>query len=401
LIDPGSAASLDEPPLHGGDVPGKVLILRWGGSAYDSLGGLLELTGRELAADGFERLGAEVARGGYAFALTMSGIGTDFRMPDGRLLWEAVQVPMFNWCCDHPCYFPTRHVIRSSYLLHGYVFPDHADYNIRHLNPNGAAYAVHMGIPPRGIFGDVPLPLASRNGRIVFSKSGKNTNEIEEAWRRRMPLVRDILFEAAETLFHRNTADFLPGLQQAAERRGLHLSGNSDLAIALLLDLDAYVRFRRAEMLVRTLLRYPVDVYGRGWDHIGWDGASARLLGPAPWADMLRQLPQYLGCLSMNPLVDLSTHDRVFFALAAGVPASSDSNEFSRSHMPEMEPYAFAFTRERIEQAIDALLSDPQAALERSEATWQTLSERFSMRYSARQIVQFIGLRSGNVRTAN
>ena len=394
-------------------MPGKVLILRWGGSAYDSLGGLLELTGRELVAEGLEprlfavdgqdwanRLAAEVAQGGYAFALTMSGIGSDLRMQDGRLLWEATQVPMFNWCCDHPCYFPTRHVIRSAYLLHGYVFPDHAHYNIRHFNPNGAAYAVHIGMPPREVFGNVPLPLASRNGRIVFSKSGRNTSEIEAAWRQRMPVVRDILFEAAETLFHCNTADFLPELQRAAERRGLLLNGNSDLAMPLLCELDAYVRFRRGELLVRTLLRYPVDVYGRGWDHMNWDGATARLLGPASWPDMLRQLPYYLGCLSMNPLVDLSTHDRVFFALAAGVPASSDSNEFSRSHMPELEPYAFTFTRERIEQAVDALLSDPRAALERSEATWRALSEQFSMRHAARQIVQFVGLRAGNVRTA-
>lgn len=395
-------------------MPGKVLILRWGASAYDSLGGLLELTARELAADGFEpklfavdgqdwgnRLGTELSQGGYTFALTMSGIASDLRMSDGRLLWEAAKVPMFNWCCDHPCYYPTRHVIRSSYLLHGYVFPDHARYTIRHFNPNGAAYAVHIGIPPRSIFGDAPLPLGSRNGRIVFSKTGKNTNEIEAAWRQRMPIVRDILFEASESLFHRNTADFLPGLQQAAERHGLLLDGNSDLAIALMLELDAYVRFRRAELLVRALLRYPVDVYGRGWDHIAWEGASARLLGPAPWPDMLRQMPHYLGCLSMNPLVDQSTHDRVFFALAAGVPASSDSNEFSRSHMPELEPYAYTFTRERIEQAIDALLSDPQTAFERSEATYDALSARFSMRSAARQIVQFIGLRGGNLRTAN
>ena len=32
----------------------RVLILRWAGSAYDSLGGLLELTAHELAAQGFE-----------------------------------------------------------------------------------------------------------------------------------------------------------------------------------------------------------------------------------------------------------------------------------------------------------------------------------------------------------
>ena len=32
----------------------RVLILRWAGSAYDSLGGLLELTAQELMAQGFD-----------------------------------------------------------------------------------------------------------------------------------------------------------------------------------------------------------------------------------------------------------------------------------------------------------------------------------------------------------
>ena len=52
----------------------------------------------------------------------MSGIGTDLSV-DGKLIWEAAKVPLFNWNCDHPCYFPMCHAIRNSYLLHGYVFP--------------------------------------------------------------------------------------------------------------------------------------------------------------------------------------------------------------------------------------------------------------------------------------
>jgi hypothetical protein len=131
----------------------RVLILRWAGSAYDSLGGLLELTGHELAAQGLkvtivsadgehwpQRLIQLLRQGGISFALTMSGIGTDLSV-DGKLIWEAAKVPLFNWSCDHPCYFPMRHAIRNAYLLHGYVFPDHARYNIQHLSPNGTAFA--------------------------------------------------------------------------------------------------------------------------------------------------------------------------------------------------------------------------------------------------------------------
>jgi hypothetical protein len=125
----------------------RVLILRWAGSAYDSLGGLLELTGHELAAQGLnvtmfaadgkdwpQRLIQLLRQGGISFALTMSGIGTDLSV-DGKLIWEAAKVPLFNWSCDHPCYFPMRHAVRNTYLLHGYVFPDHARYNISAFEP--------------------------------------------------------------------------------------------------------------------------------------------------------------------------------------------------------------------------------------------------------------------------
>ena len=393
---------------------GKVLIVRWTGSAYDSLGGLLQLAGQELAAEGFQsdvvtvdepgwpdRLTALLSGGGYAFALTMSGVGADITGQGGRLLWEASQVPLFNWNCDHPCYFPSRHVIRNRFLLHGYVFPDHARYNMRHFNSNGAAFGVHIGMPPRSVFAGAPLPAASRNGRIAFSKSGQDTDAIEARWNNSLPIVRNILFEAAEALFHRSTADFVPTLQQIGERHGVLLDGNSDMALALIRELDGYIRFKRGNLLARTLLRYPVDVYGTGWEHIDWNGAAARLRGAVKWGDMLQQLPNYLGCLSINPLIEESVHDRVFFALAAGVVPSSDSNAFSRSHTPALEPYNFAFTRERIEQAIDALLSAPREALDRTEATYQAMSATFTMRRAVQQIAQFALLRGANARTAS
>jgi hypothetical protein len=389
---------------------GKVLILRWAGSAYDSLGGLLELAEQELAAQGFavlmfaadgdgwpHQLYQLLRAGDITFALTMSGIGTEI-MADGKLLWEATKVPLFNWSCDHPCRFISRHVIRNRYLLHGYVFPDHARYNIMHLRPNGAAYAVHLGIPPRRLFATAPLPLASRNGRIMFTKTGSDIRMMEAAWRNYSTDVRDIAFAAAEELFHRSTVDFLPVLRRLGELRGLFLDGDNHLAVRLIRELDEYIRFKRANLVMNAILRYPVDVFGDGWDHIKWDGAQARFHGPIAWRPMLEQLPRYIGCLSTNPIVDESVHDRVFFALAAGVVPIGDSNTFTRTHMPALEPYNFAFTRERIEQAVEAVMAAPAEALAHAESTWQALAVPFGIRRATHQIVQFVSLHSLNAR---
>jgi hypothetical protein len=386
----------------------KVLILRWAGSAYDSLGGLLDLIGHELTALGLsvatfaadapdwpKRLVPILAQGDIAFALTMSGIGSDVKI-DGKLIWESAKVPLFNWNCDHPGYFPLRHAIRNQYLLHGYVFPDHAAYNIRHLHPNGAAYAVHLGIPPRTVFPQAPLALKDRNGRIMFTKTGQDTNATEVLWRGYSPDMRQIMFAAAEELFCRSTGDFLPTLQRIAEPFGLFLGGDSRLALLMIREIDHYIRFKRTNLVMKTILRYPVDVFGTGWDHINSNGAAAKFHGATTWADMIGQLPRYVGCLSTNPLIEDSVHDRVFFALAAGVAPISDDNRFARTHMPTLAPYLFDFTHERIEQAVEAVLARPEDAITRANDVWQNLSTSFGLRRAVHQIIQFVGLHNLN-----
>lgn len=386
----------------------RILILRWGGSAYDSLGGLLELTARQ-----FNELGANVGifvadgpnwlnqlygilqQGDIAFALTMSGIGVE-AMIDGKSMWETAKVPLFNWCCDHPCYFPVRHAIRSPYLLHGYVFPDHAKYNVAHFRANGVAYSAHLGIPPRSVFPHAPMPASSRNGRIIFTKTGRDTNEIEARWRNTGNDIGQILFHAAEELMLGSTGDFLPVIQRVAEPFGLFFTGSSHLAMQLIAEVDAYVRFRRANLIARSILAYPVDVFGTGWDHIPWEGARARYGGPLSWRAMLELLPGYSACLSTNPLVDDSVHDRVFYALAAGVPPIGDSNRFTRTHMPGLEPYMFTFKPESVGQAIEAVLLDPETSASHTEEAWQALSMPFGLRRSAQQIVQFVSLHNLN-----
>lgn len=393
---------------------GKILILRWTGSAYDSLGGLLDEMAQEFAGlgqhvviftagdgDWPQRLTELLRQGDIAFALTMSGIGMDLYLPDKTLLWDAVKVPLLNWSCDHPCYYPVRHGIRSRFVLHGYVFPDHGDYTVQHLNPNGMAFGIHIGMPARRVFANAPLPLSQRNGRIVFTKTGSDTNLIEARWRSAQPLMRQLLFDAAEALFHAPTAAFLPGLQRLAAQRGLLLSGNNYLALQLLNELDAYVRFRRGNLIMQALLDYPVDVFGNGWDHLPWSGARAVLHAPIPWREAaVQRLPHYLGCLSTNPLVEQSVHDRVFFALGAGVVPLSDTNAFAATHMPGLEPYGFDFTAQRVRQAADALLAEPAEALARTEAAREALSPWATMNHAARTIMQFVALHEANARVA-
>ncbi|BBK44654.1 hypothetical protein STVA_46740 [Allostella vacuolata] len=394
----------------------RVLILHWDASDYDSLRGFLRLAGDELRAMGFavdefllfqdetlRRLRDLLRSTRYAFALGMSGVGSDIsvRQETGRVsLWEAARIPFFNWSCDHVSYLLASHVQRSRYLLQGYVFPDHARFALAHANAKGMAFAAHLGIPDRHLTGLAPKAAAARNGRLLFTKSCGDPGTLEAEWRALPSPKREILFAAAEQLLHANTRDFLPVLQRAAEAQDVFLDGSSRQTIAFLNRLDRYVRIRRTNLVADALRRYPVDIHGKGWEHFRMPAGGAVIHPPIPWPEMMARLPSYLGSVSTHPLVDESVHDRVFTALAAGVVPVSESNEFSRAHMPGLETYAFACSRERVQAAVEALLADPQAAIDRTEQAWRDLMPRFSLRRSMQQIVSFTSMTGGNERLA-
>lgn len=412
-IDQIARADLNPPATEAGGqrVADRIIVLRSANSAYDSLGCILEMIGDYFVEDGHEvtvfsfdqpgwpdRLGGLLAEGGWTFALTMSGIGTDTMTEAGRLLWEVAGVPLFNWNCDHPCYYPSRHGMSSRFLLHGYVFPDHAHYTQAHFNPTGMAFAAHLGMPDRTRFAAAPVGLRHRNGRIMFSKTGRDTAPIELHWRSLAPVVQTILFNAAEELYPASTADFLPVLQHIAAPLGILLDGNSAFTLDLILHLDAYIRFKRANAVMRRLLDHPIDVFGRGWDHLRGEGKAARFLGPAGFDYMMEHLPEYLGCLSLNPLTEDSVHDRVFFALAAGVVPVSDDNHFARAHLPRLARYRFDWQPSSLEAAVAALIEDRGRAIAHAEASYQALLPEFTLRHAARRIVQFAGLHAMNHR---
>ena len=387
-----------------------VLILQWSGSGNDCLRGFLQFARRELEADGHKVQALDIedpqwggklhemhGRERLHLALGMSGLGSDAYTQDRRLLWEVIQLPYFSWNCDHPAYFPARHTIRNPFLLHGYVFPDHARFAAESLRVNGATFAVHMGIPARAAFPGAALALARRNGRILFSKTGGDVQSIESRWKAMASPLREVLFDASEELAWRGSVtDAFPVARRIAAERGLLIDAASAVAMTLVREIDNLVRTRRADLVVNALLDYPVDVYGSGWDHIAWDGRRARRMGPAPWREIVAAYPSYTACLSVNPMVEESVHDRSFYGLAANVTPIADSNAFSREYMPELEDYAFRFDPVSIAAAVDHVLALPAQALERTEACWERLRTRFSMAESMRQIVSFGGMAALN-----
>ncbi|WP_024509087.1 hypothetical protein [Bradyrhizobium sp. ARR65] len=373
-------------------------------TAYDSVRGILAMAGAELdrlghevqllnigAPDATQRLNALLPRHSETVAIGMSGIGLELYTSDHKLFWEAAQIPFFSWYCDHPSYFARRHRIQSRYVVHGYVFPDHAAFNRDFLRPDSPVFAAHIGIPDPGFF-HAAAP-ENRNGRILFAKSGWSTAELERKFRATMPekLAR-ILFEALEAARGKSCGAFPEILTAVAADHLVYLTPGDTIFNALLTRLDNYTRAQRTQEVGAVLADYPVDFVGGGWSEFAESTATktARFLGPLPFDAVRAGLGSYLGAVSLNPNTDLSMHDRVFFSLGAGTVPIFDANQFSRRHLPLLSRFSFDHDPDSLRATVETVLADPAAAQAATAATFAAIYPSFSMRRSVEEICEIL-----------
>jgi hypothetical protein len=389
-----------------------ICIITTNTSAYDCLHGMLAMAGAELdrlghevqllnllAPDSHQRLNALLPRRAEVIAMGMSGIGLELYTDDGKLFWEAAQIPFFSWYCDHPSYFVRRHRLESRFVVHGYVFPDHAAFNRDFLRPGGTVFATHIGIPDPGFFNRAPLE--KRNGRLAFVKSGWNKTILELQYRATLPAkLSGILFAAIEEARGKTCGAFPEILLAVAARHLTYLTPGEDVFNALLTRLDNYTRAERTQEVGAILADYPVDFVGSGWDELASTTKHARFLGPTPFDTVREILGTYLGAVSLNPNVEHSVHDRVFFALGAGTVPIFDVNQFSMTHLPRLARYSFGRDPESLRAAIEGLLANPSEAYEATAATFADIYPRLSMRRSMEEIHQIVTTISGSAVTS-
>jgi len=391
-----------------------ILLIQWSGSSYDALNHWQNLLGNEYLQLGFEVERIELTKpecieklinllksGQVYFAMGLSGIGQDLYI-ENNLIWEEYKTPFFNWCCDHPCYYPSRHKIQSSWVLHGYVFPDHAKYANEFFNANGMTFQSHLGAPKKVEIENIGKVQTVRNNRILFTKSGTDISAIEARWQSFPHITKSILFSAKEELLYKSTEDAFSVIQNFASEQNIYLSPTNSFLLSLMQELDAYVRGWRTNLVMQSLMDFPIDVYGKSWDHVNWsDARGAKYKGPIELQSNLRILPEYLGCLSINPFIQDSTHDRVFYSIAENVVPISDGNRFSKNKMPQLDKYSFQFDRESIVSSVENLLGNPTEALERTELTRLALEQEFSLSHAAHQILEYISYSNFNFKYQN
>ena len=358
-----------------------VISLTWK-SAYESVRGLIRHFAASWHKQGLEMIELDLSAEGWAgqlqellntrrirFVFCTSGIGAHIMMQGGNV-WEKLRLPVFSLLLDHPAYAAKHHVTQPTNVVLGYMFHDHALFQAQAVQANNAVTSLHYGIPD--------LPMAARaegRPRVVFAKTGNPPEQLLASWRV-VPRLERILHDALDELAlgrkgNAHVADFSAVLARVCTARNLFLPPYSQLGRFLFVQLDDFIRRQKSTAMVRALLKFEVDVFGRGWEHIDTTGARARFHGAVDYARVEAQFPGATASLTMNPNIDHSAHDRFFTALGAGIMPVSDENAYTGENFPELAPYLFDFRPGRLEAVLDYVFSAPARARELARATRQ------------------------------
>jgi len=270
--------------------------------------------------------------------------------------------------------------------LHGYVFPDHAEFALDATNANGAVYPLHIGIPSPDAFASINLPAKYRNGRIFFCKCGGSVAAHKQRWDNcSEPLGRTSHKGALQVEHEPINSKFFPQLiRKFGASEELIIAENSALMMYLHRELDEFERGRRSEMIVNSLIDYPIEVIGRGWDHINFGSNSRWISKGISYQEVVNLMPHYLGILNTIPLVDESVHDRVFFGLGCVTAILTDRNTFALNNLDKLSEHHFDYQISLIQSAANNLLLASDRAIDITIETRKFLFDDYSMSQTAR-----------------
>lgn len=370
-------------------MPSKVAaFILQGQSAYNSLTALnrelsralLALEIEPIVADGtridefnavvnraLQEYGPQRIIAGFSF----SAFGTDIGIntPEGSL-WERLQIPIITWMVDHPAYYLARHRQPTPAIARLYSCGDFFDFQRDYVRaPYRTAY-IPFGAFSHGKEAKQRMPKAGEVPLILFPKSGGNPAALEEKWRTLPVLMQRILHDAVDHYWGETprSGNVVNSVLAAADRYGVELRNDLPLLTFFVAHVDDYTRHRKDNILFRELLPFPVQIYGRGFEHIDVAGARAKVLPPIDHAELSELYHEALAIVSMNPNLDDEAHDRVFSAFGCGALPVSEINPWWRKKYAPLLPYSYDFRDQSVAAALEKILTNPMDA---AALAWQ------------------------------
>lgn len=290
---------------------------------------------------------------GIAMAWGHAGIGASLQI-EGQNLWERAQVPFVSVLADSPCWHPCNHAVGSRFVVNAYLYPEWMRVQRQFIRSAQVSAVVQGGLIPNPLHDRILW--RSRPRRMVLVKTGGDPVKRRQGWAALPRRMRAVLEDAATAALGRGTGDVTDTVIEAMAANQVSYEGRTDILFGIMAELDLYVRDNRSTAVVSALLDIPVDIYGRGWDHVSHRAVKARF-HPAFDAELLPNLyaeTQFM--LNTTPNFSSGVHERVAYGLDARCCVVSDVNDYMRTALTSI-PTFFGF------EPVDPGLSEWFAAL--------------------------------------
>ena len=280
----------------------------------------------------------DVLKQGVAMAWGHAGVGAKLEI-EGKCLWDLLKIPFISVLADPPCWLPGNHHVESEYVVNAYLYSEWLRVQRQLIRSTQLCTLVQGGLIPNPARDDIPWN--ERPRRMVFVKTGGDAAARQAAWQTMPRRWRAILEDAAAAALRRPTGDITGLVIEAAEAHYFGPEQRTDVLFALMTEVDLFVRDTRSTAVARALLHLPVDVYGRGWDHVSHAATRARF-HPAFNADaMPRVYAETQFMLNTTPNFSSGLHERVAYGLDARCCVVSDENAFMKAELAGL-PTLFA-----------------------------------------------------------
>lgn len=322
---------------------------------------------RKSLSDAFERLGIEVElldiskmtmaellhsiyKASPDYTLAFNGLEP---LQGGNFLSDELQIPHVAWLVDSAHYF-TRIGKGAFNLL---ISPDQTSADLH--KTWGATRSFFL---PHGFEASVATPPEKeRHFPIVFLGSFIDPIEIQEAWKKSMPLEHvEELVEAAKKVLCDPSLPY----QQALGDRWNSLSP-ADYSV-LAMSFDLYVRATDRIELLKSLCGLPVHIFGnrpaaRGWeDFLDLKNGDYTLHPAVNFPESIEIMKQAKIVLNSSPMFKTGGHERIFYGLGCGAAVLTNRTTWIMEHYKENEEILLYNSKEKIEE----LLSSPGKLVE-------------------------------------
>lgn len=323
---------------------------------------------------------------GILFAFGSAGVGAALTLHD-KNLWDAIQVPFISSLADNPAQMPANHRIGARFVVNGYHYREHFDVQTNLIRSAQISAMLPHGITPNPECDKIPW--SKRSHRIVFLKSGGDPEAKRKEWSQWPIRLREILEESSRQALQMPTGDVTPLVMGCVKSYGFEFGDKQDILLAMLNEVDWYVRLVRLTMMARALCRVDADIFGARWEHIDQAASRARFHPAVDAAEVHGLFADAKYIVNVTPNFASGTHERVPNGFAARACVVSDDNTYTLANFHHLPSYfGLSWTDPDWEARLIEHLESPRTYDDELEPAFQVAHRDFNGLHFMQSMIQ-------------